>query len=281
MKSPSPRSLGPRETRALLDRHGLHPKTRIGQHFVTDPNTVRKVVSLSGVGTGDSVIEIGPGLGALTLALVNVGASVIAIERDLALEPVLQEVVGSRARFVFADVRSVDLDKLTGRKPAVVVANLPYQIATSLVLGILEHHAWVRSLTVMVQREAGERLAAAPGTEAYGAVSAKIAYFATGSVVSRVSRNVFFPIPDVESVIVRLDRRPRPPTAVPRPRLWAVIEAGFAQRRKMVRAALRSGGWTVAEIEKALTRAEVDGEARAETLGLDAFAALAKVLPAR
>lgn len=273
--------LGPRDTRALLDRHGLAPKTRIGQHFVVDPNTVRKVVALAGVQPGDRVIEIGPGLGALTLALLEAGAEVIAVERDRAIEPALREVVGDRARLIFEDVRSVDLGRLAGRKPCALVANLPYQIATSLVLGILEEHPQIKVQTVMVQREAGERMAAGPGSAAYGAVSVKIAQLATATVVSRISRKVFLPVPEVESVVVRIERRPHPAVNLPRARMWATIDAAFAQRRKTVRQALRSGGWSQTEIDAALARASIAPAARAETLSLTDFGALARALPAR
>lgn len=274
-------TLGSRETRALLDRHGLRAKTRIGQHFVTDPNTVRKVVGLAGVRAGDRVIEIGPGLGALTLALLEAGASVTAVELDRTLEPALREVLGDRVRLIFEDARSIDLGRLAGRTGAKVVANLPYQIATSLVLSILEGAPSVGSLTVMVQREAGERLAARPGSPAYGAVSVKVAFLAEASVASKISRRVFHPMPEVESVVVRIVRRTRPAANVARARLWSVIEAGFAQRRKTLRRALRSGGWTQAEVDGALARTGIDPEARAETLGVAAFAALARALPAR
>src|SRR5205823_10201868 len=137
-----------------------------------------------------------------------------------------------------------------------------------------------QSFTVMVQREVGERLAAPPGEDAYGAVSAKIAFLADASVVSRVSRKVFYPMPDVESVIVRIDRRARPAARIARARLFAVIESGFAQRRKTIRRALRGGGWTADDVEGALARAHVAGEARAETLGVPEFAAIANALPA-
>lgn len=273
--------LGPRDTRALLDRHGLAPKTRIGQHFVVDPNTVRKVVALAGVQPGDRVIEIGPGLGALTLALLEAGAEVIAVERDRAIEPALREVVGDRARLIFEDVRSVDLGRLAGRKPCALVANLPYQIATSLVLGILEEHPQIKVQTVMVQREAGERMAAGPGSAAYGAVSVKIAQLATATVVSRISRKVFLPVPEVESVVVRIERRPHPAVNLPRARMWAAIDAAFAQRRKTVRQALRSGGWSQTEIDAALARTSIAPAARAETLSLTDFGALARALPVR
>ena len=271
------RSIGPRETRDLLDRHGLRPRTSIGQHFVTDPNTVRKMVRIAEVSSGDQVLEVGPGLGALSVALVGAGARLIAIERDRALEPVLAEVLPS-ATVVFGDALQVEVRGLLRRRPTRFVANLPYQIATPLLMRLLVERPEIRSYTVMVQREVGERLAARPGTDAYGAVSAKVAYLGEARVAARVSRKVFYPMPDVESVIVRIDRRSRPPVGGGRERIFRVIEAGFAQRRKTIRNTLRAV-WPTAAVEEALTRAGIDPGARAETLGLESFAALARALP--
>ena len=275
------KSLGARQTRALLDRHGLRPKTSIGQHFVIDPNTLRKVVEIASIPTGHQILEVGPGLGALTLLLLDTGSPVIAIESDRALEPVLAETIGDRARLVWGDAMRADYRRLLGGHPTVLVANLPYQITTPLLLDLLAARPEIASYTVMVQKEAGERLAAAPGSDAYGAASAKVAYFAEARIAARVSRKVFLPMPEVESVIVRLERRPSPPVKGTRARIFAVIDAGFAQRRKTIRRALRGAGWEADDVERALTRAGVAGEARAETLALEAFASMARALPAR
>jgi len=276
------RSLGSRETRDLLARHRLTPKTSIGQHFVTDPNTVRKVVELASLRPGMQVLEIGPGVGALSLALLDAGARLIAVEVDRSLEPVLSEVLAGRdARLLFADAMKVDYRRLLGAEPTALVANLPYQIATPLVLDLLTDVPAVQSFTVMVQREVGERLAAPPGAEAYGAVSVKVAFLAEARVVSKVSRRVFYPMPEVESVVVRIERRGQPGARVARARLFRVIDAGFAQRRKTIRRALRGAGWDPDDVERALDTAGVRGEARAETLGVPEFAALARALPAR
>jgi 16S rRNA (adenine1518-N6/adenine1519-N6)-dimethyltransferase len=272
--------IGPRETRDLLARHGLRPKTAIGQHFVTDPNTVRKMIKIAGVSQGDLVIEVGPGLGALTLALHGAGAEVVAIEQDRALEPALAEVAPA-LEVVWGDAMKVDVRRLLRGRHANVVANLPYQIATPLILSWLVAAPRIGSYTVMAQREVGERLAAVPGSDAYGAVSAKVAYLATARVAARVSRRVFLPMPDVESVVVRIDRRARPEVAGGRARIFAVIEAGFAQRRKTIRRALRGGGWPATAVEVALGRAGIAGEARAETLSIGQFGALARALPPR
>jgi 16S rRNA (adenine1518-N6/adenine1519-N6)-dimethyltransferase len=272
------RSLGPRDTRDLLTRYGLRPRTNIGQHFVTDPNTVRKMVDIARVAPGDLVVEIGPGLGALTVALLDAGARVVAVERDRALGPVLAEVA-PEASVTIADAMKVDLAALAGRS-AKLVANLPYNISVPLIIETLERVPAIRSYTVMVQREVGERLAARPGTEQYGAASVKVAYFGVAAVAARVSRRVFYPMPDVESVIVTIDRHARAPYR-DRSGIFDVVEAGFAQRRKTIRRALRGAGFGAEAVERALARAGVAGEARAETLALAEFAALAKALGAR
>lgn len=274
--------LGPRETRALLERHGLRPRTAIGQHFVVDPNTIRKVVELARVGRGTQVLEIGPGVGALSLGLLEAGADLIAVERDRALAPVLEEVLADRdVRVVWADAMGVDYRALLGRRPTALVANLPYQIATPLLLRLLAEVPRIEAYTVMVQREVGERLAAGPGEAAYGAVSAKIAYLARSRVVGRISRRVFYPPPEVESVVVRIERRARPAVAGARDAIFAVIDAGFGQRRKTIRNALRGGGYPATEVERALEATGIGPAARAETLGIGDFAALARRLSPR
>lgn len=271
---------GARETRALLARHGLRPNAAAGQHFVIDPNTVRKVVRLGGVSPGDRVLEVGPGLGALTLALVEAGASVTAIELDRSLRGALEEVLADHpVHLVWGDALTVGRRSLLAGRPSAMVSNLPYNVATPLVLRLLTEFPSLAAHAFMVQREVGERLVAAPGSAAYGAVSAKVAYLAAGSIAGRVSRRAFFPVPGVDSVVVRLVRRGRPPVAGARDRIFAVIDAGFAQRRKTLRNALRGASLDAAVVERALERAGVDGGARAEELGLEALAAVARALP--
>lgn len=275
--------LGRRETRELLARHGLKPKTSLGQHFLVDPNTIRKIIRLAAVRSGEPVLEVGAGVGALTLALAEAGATVIAVEHDRALAPALEEVLGRavEAEVVWGDALRLDYDRLLGRRSARMISNLPYQIATPLVLRLLEGRPTIPELIVMVQKEVGERLTASPGTPAYGAVSAKVAYLASSEVAFGVSRRVFFPEPDVDSVVVRLHRRESPPVGGSRSRIFSVIDAGFAVRRKTIRNALRSAGVEPSRVEDALATADVDGGARAERLGLEEFAALARVLHVR
>jgi 16S rRNA (adenine1518-N6/adenine1519-N6)-dimethyltransferase len=267
-------------TQDLLARHGLRPRLSLGQHFLVDPNTIRKIVAAAAVSPGELIVEVGPGVGALTAGLAAAGASVIAIEQDRSLEPALSEVVGGldSVRLVWGDALTADLDRILGGRPARVVANLPYQISTPLVLRVLSEHAPISELLVMVQQEVGERIVAAPGADAYGAVSAKVAYFAAARVEFKVSRRVFLPEPDVESVVVRITRRPSAPVDGDRRRIFAVIDAGFATRRKTIRNALRGAGTPAAEVESALSAAGIDGAERAERLGLDGFAAIARVL---
>lgn len=269
--------LTPAEVRVLLDEHGLRPSRALGQNFLTDANTARKVVRLAGVEAGDQVLEIGPGLGSLTLALLEAGAQVTALELDRHLLPALTSVVGDHAGVVIehADARTYEYGARLGPGPWSCVSNLPYNVATPVVMRILDEAPQVTRLLVMVQREVGERLAARVGTRAYGAVSVKVAYYAEAEVVAVVPPTVFFPRPKVESALVRIDRRPEPSVNVPSPdALFAIVRAGFATRRKMLRRALRP--MLGSRTDDVLTAAGVAPTARAESLDLDAWAALAR-----
>ena len=219
-------------------------------------------------------------MGSLTIGLVEANARVIAIEQDRALAPGLEEATAGlgQLQLVWGDAMGLDYGPLLGGRPARVVSNLPYHVATPLVLRFLSEVPLVSELIVMVQREVGERLVAEPGSGAYGGVSAKVAYFATASIEFPVSRRVFVPEPEVESVVVRLVRRERPPVSGLRDRIFAVIDAGFAVRRKTIRNALRAAGLDATRVSEALTAAGVDDSVRAEVLGLEEFAAIARVL---
>ncbi len=203
----------------LLSAHGLKPSRALGQNFVADPNTVRRIARLSGAGPGSDVLEIGAGLGSLTLALAETGARVVAVETDRHLFPVLRSVVEpAGVETLEGDALELDLAALLAERspgPWSLVANLPYNVATPLVLRTLVEVPTVAHLLVMVQREVGERLAASAGEEAYGAVSVRVAYFARAEVVGRVPASVFIPRPRVESVLVRLERRPSRPSIPP------------------------------------------------------------------
>ena len=266
-----------RQAQELLDRHGVRPSRALGQNFVVDPNTVRRIARLAVVGPGDRVVEIGAGLGSLTLALAETGASVVAVELDRHVLPVLRRVVEPvGVRVVGGDALRLDWAELLGPEPGwVLVANLPYNVATPLVLTLLESAPMIDRMLVMVQREAGERLAAAPGDDAYGAVSVKVAYRAVARVVGRVPAPVFVPQPNVESVLVSVVRRPEPAVAVDEARLFSLVEAGFAHRRKMLRRALAG---LVGDEEFAA--AAVRPEARAEELGVEAWGRLTECVTA-
>jgi 16S rRNA (adenine1518-N6/adenine1519-N6)-dimethyltransferase len=227
------------------------------------------------------VIEIGAGFGSLTLALAAAGADVVAVEFDRRVVPALREVTAGthRVDVVEADAMRLDWRAVLGEgdDPWTLCANLPYNIATPLVLDVLAEVEPVRRLVVMVQREVGERLVAGPGDEAYGAVSVRVAYHATAALVRRVGRDVFWPRPKVESVVVRIDRRAEPPVDANGARLWRVVDEAFAQRRKTMRNALRRLG--VEEAETLLRAVDVDPRSRPEDLALEDFARIAAALP--
>jgi 16S rRNA (adenine1518-N6/adenine1519-N6)-dimethyltransferase len=272
-------TLSGRDIATLLARHGLHPSRALGQNFVVDPNTVRRIARLAEVGPGDRVVEIGAGLGSLTLALAETGASVTAIEVDRGIAPVLRTVVEDKGvRVIEADARMVDWPALLGEDRWTLVANLPYNVATPLVADLLDGVPQIERMLVMVQREVGERLAARPGDEAYGAVSVKVAYWARAEVVGRVPPTVFLPKPKVESALVRIVRREVPAVGpdVDAKRLFMLVRAGFGQRRKMLRGSL-AGLATPAQIEAA----GIAPTARAEELDIEAWGRLAREVAPR
>lgn len=261
--------LTPGAVRDLLAAHGCRPSRALGQHFLADPNLARKIVRLAEVVPGERVVEIGPGVGSLTVALAEAGAQVVAIELDRHLLPILHEVVDGAhgVDVVEGDGLTADLRALTADQHWVCVSNLPYNLATPMVVRLLEEFPEMTRALVMVQREVGERLVAGPGTKAYGAVSVKVAYFAEARIVGTVAATVFVPPPKVASALVRLDRRAAPPVEVPSPEaLFALVRTGFGQRRKTLRRALEPalGERTVA----VLTAAGVDAGSRAEALSL-------------
>jgi 16S rRNA (adenine1518-N6/adenine1519-N6)-dimethyltransferase len=273
-----PALLTPGRVRELLARHGLRPSKALGQHYLADPNTARKVARLGGIEPGETVLEVGPGLGSLTLALREAGAAVVAVEADARLLPALAEVVGDDplVRVEVADALRVDLAALAPQARR-LVANLPYNIAATLVLKVLAEAPAIASQVVMVQREVGERLAAAPGTPAYGAPSAKLAAQATARILAPVSRRVFVPEPHVDSVLLGVTRRRHPAAAGLDPaQLGRVIDAAFGQRRKTLRNSLRGLGLDAARVEELGKAAGVDLGLRAERLGVESFAALAR-----
>ncbi|MEW6475644.1 MAG: 16S rRNA (adenine(1518)-N(6)/adenine(1519)-N(6))-dimethyltransferase RsmA [Actinomycetota bacterium] len=275
------RLLSPTDVRGLLAAHDLRPSRALGQNFLADPNTARRIVRLAGVGPGDRVLEIGPGIGSLTVALaegVSPGGEVLALELDRHLLPVLGEVVADvpQVRVVQGDALTVDYGALLGETgPWTMVSNLPYNVATPLMARLLDEVPALRTLSVMVQKEVAERLAAPPGTPDCGAISVKVAYHATARITGIVPPTVFVPRPKVDSAIVRFERRPAPPVDVPSAdALFSLARAGFAQRRKTLRQALRPALGD--RVEKVMGAAGIAPMARAETLSLEEWAALAR-----
>ncbi len=272
--------LGAAEVRDLAARHGIRPTKAWGQNFVVDGNTVRRIVRLAGVGAGDTVVEVGPGLGSLTLALLPVVDRVVAVEVDPVLAAALPATVeahapslGDRLAVVQADALTVQ--DLPGPPPTALVANLPYNVSVPVVLRFLELFPGLRTLLVMVQLEVAERLAAPPGSRTYGVPSVKAAWYADVRLAGQVSRRVFWPAPNVDSGLVALTRRPPPSTTATREEVFACIDAAFAQRRKTLRAALTPWAGSPARAESALVAAGVDPRARGEQLDVTAFAAVA------
>jgi 16S rRNA (adenine1518-N6/adenine1519-N6)-dimethyltransferase len=267
-------TLGRSEVLDLLASHQLRPSRALGQNFVADANTVRRVARLAEIGPGQRVVEVGAGLGSLTLALAETGAEVTAIELDAGLTSVLRSLAEpAGVNVVEADAMTLDWHSLLGDRDWVLVANLPYNLATPLVARILDDVPTVGRMVVMVQREVGERFAAGVGDPAYGAVSVKVAYWATASVLGRVPSTVFVPRPKVESVLISIVRRPSPavdPHVVTAERLFALVRAGFGHRRKMLRRSLAG----VVE-PAAFECAGVRPEDRAEDLDVVAWGRLA------
>ncbi len=259
----------------LLRRYEVAPRRALGQNFVVDPNTVRRIARIADVGRNDHVVEIGAGLGSLTAALAETGASIIAYEVDAGLIPPLKETVAGypNVNVVHADVTEIDwANELSSAESWVLVANLPYNIATPLVIGLLDDVPAVTRMLVMVQKEVGERFVASPRTPAYGSVTVKINYWAEARIAGLVPPTVFLPRPNVDSALVSISRRDKPavPVSVDREWLFTLIRTGFGQRRKMLRRSLAG----LVEPEE-FVRAGVSPEARAEELDVYAWGLLA------
>ncbi len=267
------------QVRDLMHRHGIRPKRSLGQNFVVEPNTVRRIAELAGVGPGDRVVEIGPGLGSLTLALAEAGAVVLAVEVDDVLARVVDDVAaeagyGHQVEVVHADATAVDWPTVLADRcdgvPWTLVANLPYNVSVPLVCDVLDTAPSVGRMVVMVQKEVAERLVAGPGDEAYGLPSVKVAYHGIGRMVGRVPPSVFVPRPNVDSALVEVERSDAPAVDADPERLFTLVRAGFGQRRKMLRRSLNG-----LLNEGSIAAAGVDPTARAEQLDLEQWAALA------
>ncbi len=270
---PPPGAQGRGEIRDLLDRHAHRPNKNLGQHFLADPNLVDRIVRAAGVGPGDQVVEIGAGTGTLTVALAATGATVVAYEIDRHLAPVLEDVLaGTGVDLRIADVTDVDLQQDLADGPWVLVANLPYNVGTPLVLDILRTTPAVERLIVMVQREVGERLVAEPGSRIYGVPSVIAGMRSRAEIQFAVPSGVFLPAPDVESAVVSLTRIEPPPHV---DLAETLAQTAFRQRRKMLR---RSLAGHVERVGEVLEAAGIDPAARPETLHPDDFVRLAAVV---
>jgi 16S rRNA (adenine1518-N6/adenine1519-N6)-dimethyltransferase len=266
--------------RELVQRYGIRPTKTLGQNFVTDANTVRRIVRLAGVEPGDRVLEVGPGLGSLTEGLLAAGACVVAVEVDPLLARALGDRLGAAASgrldVVVADALRVHPGMLPDAVPRLLVANLPYNIAVPVLLRALEVLPSVRAGVVMVQAEVAERLAAEPGSRTYGVPSVKAAWWAEVRLSGAVPRAVFWPQPNVESALVAFSRRDPPGDEALRRATFTVVDGAFAQRRKTLRAALARWAGSAAQAEVLLRAAGVDPGARGEQLDVTAFAAIAR-----
>jgi 16S rRNA (adenine1518-N6/adenine1519-N6)-dimethyltransferase len=273
--------LGPADIRRLAESLGIRPTKRLGQNFVVDANTVRRIVRTAELQSGDTVLEIGPGLGSLTLGLLSAAAHVVAVEVDRVLAGALAGTVHDRVpalddRLTVVQADALQVRDLPGPAPTALVANLPYNVAVPVVLRMLELVPSLKRGLVMVQAEVADRIAAAPGSRLYGVPSVKVAWWAHAARAGSVPRTVFWPVPNVDSALVRLVRRDPPETTAPREDVFAVVDAAFAQRRKSLRSALAGWAGSTTAADTLLRAAGVDPTLRGEALDVAAFARLAE-----
>jgi 16S rRNA (adenine1518-N6/adenine1519-N6)-dimethyltransferase len=283
MTSVGPTLLGPADVRALVDRLDVRPTKRRGQNFVIDANTVRRIVREARLTDDDVVVEVGPGLGSLTLALLAVVRRVVAVEVDPVLAAALPETLTTYApeQAAHCEVLVADalrIEQLPGPPPTALVANLPYNVSVPVLLHLLALLPSLRSGLVMVQAEVADRLVAGPGSKVYGVPSVKAAWYADVRRAGSVGRNVFWPAPNVDSGLVAWTRRAAPPTSATREEVFAVVDAAFAQRRKALRGTLRTLAGSGEAAETALRRAGIDPLARGESLTVGDFARLTEAL---
>jgi len=270
--------LGPAEIRRLAADLGLRPTKSLGQNFVHDANTIRRIVRTANLAEGERVLEVGPGLGSLTLGLLEAGARVTAVEVDPVLAGALPGTAERRgadpSRLQVLTQDALHLDQLA-EPPEALVANLPYNVAVPVLLHLLATFPSVRHGLVLVQAEVADRLSASPGSRTYGVPSVKLAWYAEATAAGAVSRTVFWPVPNVDSGLVRFVRRP-PPTDDDRAAVFAVVDAAFAQRRKTLRAALARWAGSAGAAEGVLSRAGIDPSRRGETLDVAEFAEISR-----
>jgi len=277
--------LGPVEIRALAEKLDIVPTKKLGQNFLHDPNTIRRIVAAAELDPTDRVLEVGPGLGSLTLGLVEAVGDVTAVEIDSRLAAQLPDTVAERAPEYAPSLRVVEKDALRVTdsdvtEPTALVANLPYNVAVPVLLHLLETFPSIRRVLVMVQLEVADRLAAQPGSKVYGVPSVKAGFYGKVSKAGTIGKNVFWPAPNIESGLVRIDvfeDAPWPITDESRAKVWPVIDAAFAQRRKTLRAALSGHFGSGAAAEAALRAADIDPKQRGEKLAVEDFVRLAGI----
>jgi 16S rRNA (adenine1518-N6/adenine1519-N6)-dimethyltransferase len=277
--SPGGRLLGPAEIRDLAELLGIQPTKKLGQNFLLDANTVRRIVRVAGVQPGETVVEVGPGLGSLTLGLLEAGASVVAVEIDKRLAaqlPLTVKLMQPDADLTVVAEDAMRITELPGT-PTTLVANLPYNISVPVLLHFLEHFPRIDSGLVMVQAEVGQRIAAPPGSKVYGSPSVKAAWYGNWRVAGQVSRQVFWPVPNVDSILVSFELRDRLlGSEAERLATFALVDAAFQQRRKMLRQALAGVLGGSAAASAVLEKAGVAPTARGEELTVDNFVAVAR-----
>jgi 16S rRNA (adenine1518-N6/adenine1519-N6)-dimethyltransferase len=275
-----PRLLGPADIRQIAARLGFQPSKRLGQNFVVDPGTVRRITALAALGPADVVLEVGPGFGSLTLPLLAAAGQVVAVEVDRALANELPRTVAEHApglagRLAVVTADAARVASLPGEPPTSLVANLPYNVAVPVMLHLLATVPSLHRGLVMVQAEVADRMSAPPGSRTYGVPSAKLAWFAQVRRAGPVPRTVFWPVPRVDSGLVALTRR-EPPAGASREETFAVIDAAFGQRRKTLRAALAPWAGSAAQAGKILAAAGIDPAMRGESLAVADFARIAE-----
>jgi 16S rRNA (adenine1518-N6/adenine1519-N6)-dimethyltransferase len=273
--------LGAGDVRALAASLGVRPTKRLGQNFVVDANTVRRVVRTADVAPDDVVLEVGSGLGSLTLGLLGAAAHVTAVEVDPVLAAALPDTVADRApdlagRLTVVTADAVTIEDVPGPPPTALVANLPYNVAVPVVLHLLATVPTLRRGLVMVQAEVADRITAAPGSRTYGVPSVKVAWWARATRAGTIPRPVFWPVPNVDSALVRLERRDPPATTATQEQVFRLVDAAFAQRRKALRSALAGWAGSAAAAEQALQAAGISPRQRGESLDVADFARLAE-----
>lgn len=281
----APRLLGAADVRRLADACGIRPTKQRGQNFVIDGNTVRRIVRTSGVGPDDVVLEVGPGLGSLTLGLLEATQRVVAIEIDEVLAAALPATIAEfapdqAAQFEVVLADAMRITEVPGPPPTALVANLPYNVSVPVLLHLFELLPSVKTGLVMVQSEVAHRLAAPPGSRTYGVPSVKAAWYADVRLAGKIGRNVFWPMPNVDSALVAWTRHEPPRAVTDREKVFAVIDAAFAQRRKTLRSTLTGLAGSAAAAEDALVAAGVSPQARGESIGVEDFARIAACLNA-